>query len=302
MAFFGIRLIRYIRSCDSGFTVVELLVTSLLGLVITSLCLSIAMMNRNVLGRDTARTRLNQNLRGAIDILTTDGRVTGENLDTLFPAIELVNGAGSNPDTLTLRRNLQDEILKVCTSIVAGSNVRQVYFAVPGNTPGCIYSGQAQNYNSWRNYRLAQGGQVDAFIYNSVTKQGEFFTYNSEADTGTSYYIQRPNGGTWANSYPNTSSSVYLLEEWKYQIQNSMLQIVENRDTANPYNVSFGVTNFQVQFGMRDGTIKYSFTTADAWTDISSIQVTLSGQDEFAKQTVARTVVGQFFPRNVLSH
>ena len=307
------RLIQYLLSFDScrrivprqhsnrGFSVAELLVATGVGLLLVSLCLASVKLNSDVLGSDTARTRLNENLRGAMDVLIADGRVAGQNLSSTFPAVEIANGTGTASDQLTLRRNLLDEVLKVCTALTAGSTVRDVYFAIPGTTQGCVYSGLAQNYNSWRTYRTTHGGVVKAFIYDSTVKLGEFFDYSSETDTGTSYYIHR-SSGTWARNYPNTSSSVYILEEWTYRKDGDILQIVQNRDTTNPYNLSFGITDFQAIAYMQDGTTNTSFTTTNSWSLISRIEVTLSGTDKYAKKSVNRTLVSQFFPRNVLSN
>lgn len=292
------RLIRSLPNSDSGFTVVEVLVASLIGLTITALCLSATMMNRNVLGRDAVRTRLNENLRGALDIVLADGRIVGENLDSGFPALEVVSGTS---DEMVMRRNLKDEVLKVCTAIAANTTVNKVFFAIAGNTQGCVYSGQTQNYNAWKAYRIAQGGSVDAFIYDSATKRGEFFRYTAEGDTGTTYYIQR-SAGTWAYAYPATSSSVYILEEWRYKKVNDMLQVIGNRNAANTYNVAFGISAFDVQVLMQDGTVKQTFAATDPWASIASIQVTLTGQDSYAKKNITRTLVDKFFPRNVLSH
>ena len=287
---------------ERGFTIVELLVASTLGLIVTGLLLGLTQANREVLGKDMIRTGLNQNIRGALDLMGADIRVGGENLGSTFPAIELINATGGDSDQLLIRRNLLDEVLPVCTAITAGSTVTNIYFAVPGTVAGCVYSGHTHNYNSWRNYRLSQTpAQALAYIYNSATKLGEFFLYTSEVNTGTAYYLTR-SAGTWANSYPTASSAIYMLEEWRYRLVGENLQVIVNRDTANPFNVSFGLTDFLVRIEMQDNTFETAFTANDSWTSIKTIEVTLSGQDTFSGETLTQSMVGEFFPRNILSH
>lgn len=295
------RLIRSSLSSDSGFTVMELLVTSVLGFVITGLALTASISYQNVLGKDIARTRLNQNLRGSLDLIGVDIRVGGENLGAAFPAIELINGASNAPDRLIVRRNLLDEVLPVCTTVVAGSGVNQVQFAIPGTVPGCTYSGQTHNFQAWQSYRTSNGGQVPVYIFDTSAKLGEFFTYNGENDTGNSYSIGR-SGSSWTNTYAASASALYVLEEWEYQLNDGLLQIITNRDTSNPLNIAFDVSDFQVTIDMQDGTTKQSFTTSDQWNQIRSVNISISGTDSFARRTMNETFSASYFPRNVLSN
>jgi hypothetical protein len=276
----------------------EFLVVSFMSALLLGSVLSASMAYKKILGKDIARTRLNQNLRGAIDVLGIDVRIAGENLAPSFPAIELTNGTGSNPDVLTVRRNLLDEVLPVCQAITSGSSSNRVYFSIGGNVAGCAYSGHAANFNAWRAFRTSQGGTTRAFIYNTSTKLGEFFTYSGETDTGTQYYLTRSGGGNWANSYPVGASAVYILEEWQYRLQSGTFQIVQNRQAGTPFNVAFDVTQFQVTISMQDGTNR----TADNWAQIGSIGVTLTGNERYNGEIVSRTLSGNFFPRNILSN
>lgn len=289
-------------SSDRGFTITEMLVASFIGAMVLVPILSSSIAYRNILGKDMARTRLNQNLRGALDIIGTDIRVGGENLTSTFPAIEVVNGTGSNPDELIVRRNLLDEVLPVCQSLSAGSTSANMYFAVTGNVAGCAYSGHTNNYNAWRSYRIAQGGTVKGYIFNTSTRQGEFFNYASETNTGTQYYVTRSGATAFANAYPVGGAAMYILEEWRYRVSGGLLQIVQNRVTATPYNVAYDISNLQVTVTLQDGTTRTSFVSTDDWTNIGRIQMTLTGTDRFRRQTITRTVSGSFFPRNILSN
>jgi len=286
------------RSSNRGFTLLELMVTSFLGLLIMGLVAGSILTNRFVLAKDMVRTRLTQNLRGALDIIALDARIGGQSLGGSFPAIEVAEGVTS--DTLTIRRGLIDEILPLCQAITAGGGGGKAYFAVPGNVQGCSYTGQTHNYNAWKAYRTSQGGVVDAYIYDSAAKKGEFFKYTSEVNSGTAYYVQR--SGSWANSYPIASTAIYILEEWQFRLNGEMLQLIQNQDTTNSQNVSFNMDSLSVGVTMQDGTTKSSFTKNDAWTQIQGISVTLAGHDRFKKQNVNRSLSAEFFPRNILSN
>lgn len=295
------RLIRSIASSSKGFTLIELLVSSSLGMLLIGLVLASVLANRQLFKQDMVRTRTNENIRGALDILGTDIRLGGESLGSAFPAIILANGSGVSADTLTVRRNLVAEVLPVCTALTAGSNAA-LRFAIPGTIAGCIYSTQTTSFNSWRSYRQANGNTVDAFIWDSSAKAGEFFKYTTETDGGTYYSITR--SGSWSRNYPTASSAAYILEEWKFLSNGGgdELQLIRNQDAANPTTLAFDLDNFQVSILQRDGTTKTAFTTSDVWTNIKSLTVSITGKQTFLKQTVKRTLSASFFPRNVLSN
>ncbi len=289
-----------------GFTVLELLVAASIGLLLTGLTVGATLSNRNIFQNDLSRTRLNQNLRGAMDVVGVNIREAGENLSASFPAVDIIDGGGTVPDELVLRRNLRDEVLKVCTSIVAGTGVDQIYFALTGTVSGCTYSSNQFNFTSWKSYRTTEGGEVRAYIFDQVTKAGEFFNYVNEVDDGTQLYIES-DGTTWANSYSNTSSSVFLIEEWHFRLDQLVagdwvLQLVENDDENNPMNIIYGITNFQIQVVKPDNTIQDTLLVTDTWTGIKALQVTLTGQDEALNTPITRSLTSRFFPRNILSN
>ena len=289
------------RSSAEGYTLIELVVATFVGMILSGLCLSTVNSCRNLLGRDTVRTRLLQNMRGALEVLVADGRLAGENLGSGFPAIEVVDGASGASDTLIVRRNLIDEVLKLCTPVTQNSTVNQLFFAVPGTTAGCTYSGNTHNYQAWSSYRAAQGRPVTAYLYNSVSRTGQFFSLSRVRLDATHYWLET-NPGPWAAAYPVESSSIYIIEQWSYALVGDLLQVTENDDTANPFNVSFGISDFQVAVLLQNGIRLTTFGRADPWTQIGRVEATLRGQDSYAGQTLDRAITAQFFPRNVLSN
>lgn len=291
------------RSYDRGFTLIELLVTTLLGGFVLASAVQFVMASQGTYQRDLARTRLNQNLRSALDIIGIDTRQAGENLISIFPAVEIIDG-GAGTDELILRRNLLDEVLNVCGQLDQGSSGNSILFGLSSTLhPGCIYQNQTRGFDAWQAHRTAQGGgQAQVYIYDSVTKKGQFLTYSSELDTGTEYYITSPSSTTWVTTYSVGSAGVYALEEWRYRVQDEYLQLIVNGDEANPLNVAHGITDFQVQAVMADGSVLNSLTAAERWTEIEALNVSLSGEDSDGKTTVQRTLNASFFPRNVLSN
>lgn len=280
----------------------EVLVASTMGLLVTSLILSSSLAVRNVLGRDVARTRLNQNLRGSLDIMGVDIREAGEQLSAQFPAVEIEDGSNGSSDVLTVRRNLRAEVLPLCQQITQNSTVQEIVFASSSSADaGCVPSGQDHNYNVWKNYRVSGGGKVDAFVYDSTTKTGEFFEYAGESRTNQLYKLQRTGATPWTHTYPTTSSAIYLLEEWRYSRDGELLRVIQNRHDAEALDVAFGVTDFQVTAEMQDGTSSSFFTSSDSWTQLKAVGVRIVGSDHYAGRTITRTVRGEYCPRNVLS-
>jgi len=282
---------------ELGYTLVELMVSSTIGLVLLSLILGTAVANRNSFRGDLVRSRANETARGIIDIIAANVRLGGENLGSGFPAI-VIDDAGTK-DTLTVRRNLLSEVLPLCSPLAAGTN-SSAFFAIPGNVAGCTYSGQTTNFQAWRAYRLSEGGTARAFIWDSSTRLGEFFTYQNDSNDGTSYAIQR--SGTWTRAYPSISSSIYMLEEWRFRISGENLELVTNQDFAVPAVLAFGVTGFEVSAEKEDGTLSTSFPATEDWTTLRLISSRITLSERQGAHNFTRAIDGYFFPRNVLSN
>ena len=289
---------------ESGFTVLEVLVSSALGLIITFMCANTAIVQKELFTRDSARTTLNQDLRGASDVLISDGRVAGENLTESFPAVELIKDKNGKQE-LVLRRNLLSSVLNVCTSLNAGASRSKIYIANSNTKSGCIRNDEKTKYNIWKNYRAAHkdsSNTVKAYIFNSGTKKGEFINYNNEGITSNNYWISG-GSGTFKNSYPAGSSWILILEEWRYRLNDEdMLQVIVDGDEDEPFNLAFGVKSFNTVITDMDDIDYTSFTTDDDWTNIYQIETTITGEERAGKNNVTKSIVAHFFPRNVLSH
>jgi len=299
---------RFLQNSSSGFTLLELLVAMSLGLVIIGLGLSTALTSKNIYSLDIVRTRINQDIRGALDFIGSEVRIAGENFPSSFPAIMTVDGGGVNPDQLILRRNLLDESLKVCVDKLSGSaDMTLVFSKVGSSESGCTYpsapdEGAAIKFAEWNAYRDSQDPKIvdHTYIFNRSTRLGEWFNYSSETDSGTELFIQRQGGG-WSNDYTVGTSAVYVMEEWKLLLNGQTLQLILNNDSANPYNVAFGIEEFQVRALLQDGSSVDTFDSSENWKQLRAIEITMEGSESFKGNIIEGNLTAQFFPRNVLS-
>jgi hypothetical protein len=94
---------------------------------------------------------------------------------------------------------------------------------------------------------------------------------------------------------------VYVLEERTFRLGGDLLQLVINGDTGNPLNLACWITDFQARAFMRDGTVRESLGSADLWSDLVSVELTLRAQASFSGRTLDRSLTARYFPRNVLS-
>lgn len=294
------KLKRFTQGSDRGFSLIELLVAVGLGLVISAIALTTFLSNRRLVRFDLERTAVNQNLKNAIDVIGINIRLAGENLSSAFPAIEIIDG-GANSDELIIRRNLKDEILKLCTALNSGTN-GDLFFGIPGTVPGCVFSDQATNFASWSAYRQEVGGIALGYIYNPVAQEGEFFWWQNEIDDGANVYLELDTGEAWSNNYPVGQTAAYIIEEWRFALSGNTLTLEIDGDSANPQNVVPNVQSFFVQANMQDGSTETDFDLNDDWTQIETISVSISSSESVVGSEIQRTYQANFFPRNVLSN
>jgi len=285
-----------------GFTIMELLIASTVGLIITGITLGLTQSSQYVLGKDIARTRLTQNLRGTFDIITSDIRIAGENLSDAFPAIVLVNGTGAIKDSLTLRRGMLGEVLTLCSAIAVGASTLN-YLVVGDNstTPGCGYASNQFAANQFKAVRDGTQGTLRGYILNTGTKSGQFFDYQGNQDTGTELRLLI-NPVTWGAAYPVSSSAIYLIDEQQYILESDRIKRYINGNMANPQTISFGMTQLDFSVMGPTGALAENFSALEDWTSMKYIEMSLAGTDRFAARSINRSLKGRLFPRNILSH
>lgn len=300
------------RSCASpargaGFTLVELLVALAIASVLLGSMMSIALSSRDLVTIDEERTRLNQSLRGCLDLLGIDVRQAGERLPGDFPAIEIVNGVSGAPDTLILRRNLLDEVLPICRTLEEAEVDTDVLVAMwPDPEPGCAPvpddDGDTwpDNIGAWRAYRITNGGQVPVYVYNPVDRVGEWFSFDD--DGATNHELHKGNDDPWQATYEvDQQGRVYMLEQRTYRLDDGLLEFTLNTDDT-AIHVGANVVDFQVRAVMNDGSILEEIDSDDAWTELRSIEVTVAARTDGGADGMTRELTARFFPRNVLSN
>lgn len=114
---------------NKGFTLVELLVSTLVAGVILSVSLGLINEQRRQFLGDRSRTEANQTIRTSMDLIGADIKRTGANLSSdpaILPGITLLNGSGTvgaadEFDRLILQRRPITDILPVCQDLSAGT-------------------------------------------------------------------------------------------------------------------------------------------------------------------------------------
>lgn len=312
-----ITLKQFTRNLDSGFTLVELLVSMVVATIVISMAFSAVLYNRRLYVEDQARINVNQNLRAAMDFIGTDIKQAGERItDANFPVIRITGGS-----ELVLRRRLDFPILPVCQAI-AVSSTNRVFAASSAATPppGCNplpdsnSDGYRDNLEAWRNYRCKQDNvtgcqgnileTVKAFIYDG-NGNGEYFDYVGE--NGTTFELQKlATNPAWQYAYTTGAGGIYLLEERKFNLLNNILQL--SIDGKTPQKLVNQLSTFEVKAVLQSnptGSGKGTFPeTGDRWQQINSINVNLTAiapPEQLNIKTSRLTASEKFFPRNALS-
>ena len=308
------------KTTTSGVTLVELLISVAVGLIILTSAFGLTMSNRKLLAVDQERTSVNQNLRSALDIIGADVRVTGERLGSVgVPAIVVRNG-----NELILRRSVHDNVMPMCSGSNRYSNGMLISYW-PGNEdsryPGCstdvardkkrrtfnssgepVYEDGSDNVpddiHYWQDYRIKNGNEVPAYIYNKTHRYGEFFTYTNEVPvSGQGIAIVR--SGSWDKDYlMGEQNTIYLLEERRYRVNDEgVLELILNDKESDAQRVVNGLKEdeFKITAVLADGSTSENFGDAGGdWKDLRAIKVELESKS-------GRKLSSEFFPRNALS-
>jgi type IV pilus assembly protein PilW len=284
------------------------LVALTLTLLVMGAALTLAMAGRRLYTSDQGRTDLNQNLRIGLDLVGVDIRQAGERLPADVPAVEIVDGTSGAPDELLLRRNLFDTVLPLCGDLLSGTSSTDVFVADGTSPPpGCAVvadgnaDGWPDNIEVFRNHRIANGGEVVAYLYNPVSGNGQSFDFNDES--ASTYKLKRSGGASWLYDFTVADGSrIYILEQRTYRLSGDLLQFYLDGDSSDLRNLIHRVTDFQAVAHLVDGTSQATFGSGDDWTELESVEVTLTGQVDIGQgRTLDRELSARFLPRNVLS-
>jgi hypothetical protein len=95
------------RRDNAGITLVELLVSILMGSIVLGITFAGVLINRRFFLEDVNRTDVQQNVRAALDLTGLDVRQIGENLGTVtgFPAMQITRETPTGDSIMIIRRN-----------------------------------------------------------------------------------------------------------------------------------------------------------------------------------------------------
>ncbi|MFB9993115.1 PilW family protein [Deinococcus oregonensis] len=297
---------RAVKGQADGFTLVELLVVMALSGIIMTALLGMVFSAQKLYQNDTARAAVNQDISVALNSLSNDGRQAGERMTSDFVALTVTGDPLSR--VLTLRRGLLDVVLPVCKEVKAGTNTDVVFVSKNGGGSGsfpanCKDDSNESGLGIWKAYRLAQGGSVNAYIYNPKTKIGETFTY--DAEDGSGQHLHK-SSGKWLNDYPTEDEPrVYMLEELKYFLQANVLYLAENGGVAQPFLPN--VVSFEADPYIKGALGVSTKVSTDfplgtqTWKDLQQLNVKITATAKAGTKTVQRDYSSSFTPRNVFS-
>ena len=271
---------RISKKNNKGFTLVELLVTTLISAVILGASLSLIVDQRKQFITDQNRTQVSQNLRTGMDLIGADVKRAGEGLekDSKQPVIVLIDESHPNNDSdadeLILQRKLIPEKLAVCEDVAAGAS--SITVSIASGSGFCRFSSNetptadefTDQLNIFRDYRCQEDGTAGcagsppdncdddddectwAYIYNPNTNSGEFFWYVFEDVDSTDPELNRiylGGSSSLASNYPAADNpEIYLLEEQEYRLKGDVLELVVNRQESESLRLINQVQDFQV--------------------------------------------------------
>ena len=315
------------KALTHGFTIVELLVTSLILLIILSIILSSTNSAVSLYQADQSRIGATRNGRSTLDVLGQDIQQTGERLSSDFPAVKITADVNGN-SVLTLRRGLGDSAFPLCAPVPGAG---QIY--INTNNPFLITNPSAVpnlpvdckpttlSASNWNDALASSPDGTIGMIMDFNTNTSSYFPISGVSDTPVAgglvqqvittpalptvtYNPVRVVGG------PAPDIRVYLIEERKYSVVGSNLMLAQNQQAAQPATpqiVSFVVTPYlkPVAAGGTPTVATLPFpptpvpgTATPDWKDLAYLKVNLTVKDVTGSKVVTRTMSAQVTPRN----
>lgn len=265
-----------------GFTLLELVLTTLVAGVM--LAASLGVINeqrRNFLG-DRDRININDNLRVALSLIGDDIKQAGERLEqqTNFPVVNIIDGASGAPDRIILQRQKLAEVLTLCQNLSMGSTSIDV--ADAKDNPNCA-TGTSPNVTKWQEERWRQDNIVGnngstneklwAYIFDPTkspgSSRGEFIQITAETK-GSCTVPNNTNSECWTftldkpltlNYNQSTSSAtqpkLYVLEQKEYRLSDDtnttertddkVLELIVNNQLSNPQRITNLLDDMQIR-------------------------------------------------------
>jgi prepilin-type N-terminal cleavage/methylation domain-containing protein len=190
---------------DRGFTLLELIISSVVSVAIISAALGAMNSQRQTFLSDRDRININDNMRLALSMLGNDIKQAGERLEQAndkleFPVVQVINGGSAiQPDRIIVQRKQIAEALTICSNITPGSTYIEVADAKAGADCGSTATRPITalpNVGRWQSERCKQDSQEGCqtpttasdcvqtggskteclwgYLYDPVNRRGEF--------------------------------------------------------------------------------------------------------------------------------
>lgn len=263
----------------SGFTILEVIATTVMGLLIIGGGFGGFIIVQQIVGNDRHTADINQRLTTALSTMGPDIQQMGEGLvnNTQLPVLEIrqriILGSTVNKTSdITIRRTLLPLTLSACVQVDSGTSdpVTVMSENDPNNPTDPNPNASCQpsqndndpeddwpdNVRKWQEKRVSEGGTVSAYIFGQnmddpPTFNGEFFNYTGEDISAAPLPGQIPDtfklttdGHTWENDY-SINSSIYLIDERTYKVTNDGKLQLKTR-TGETFDITEGIDRLEI--------------------------------------------------------
>lgn len=299
-------------SRTAGLTIVELLITLVIGVMILGLALSLTMSNRRLYQVDRSRTETNQNLRVTLDMIGADARIAGELMTD--PALKLLAIEVFGGSELILRRKQLSGTLPVCLedgdtfgpgdglllpiSRSAAGEPKMPSFCdwidVDGN-------GMPDYVEPYAELLASQGGVAHGYIYQPNRFEPISITGIEAAGNpmgGRILTLAEP----LINTYDAASAALVFISERHYRVNDGVLELIIDADIDNPLLLASRIDDFSVSVTTAAGNAtEFNAAAGSKWQEATEIHAQLTAHGSGRESSGSRSLASSFFPRNVLS-
>jgi len=226
---------RRLLKSKAGFTLLEILIASIIGLIATAAAVEIYIHQHKNWVIQEGVSDLQQNGRAAIDEVASKTRMAGYGLS--FNCLEAIVSSAtpgtSNPDSLTLVFLHEP----MCTTTLSAPMPQPSAELKCQGDISCFYDGQ------W------------VFIYDPFAEEGEFFVI-TEVQV-EAFHIQH-NTMTLSKKYP-AGSELYTFDVFRYFVDNwsdSTHPRLMRQEHSNPPDIyADNISDMQIKYVLSDGKI-----------------------------------------------
>jgi type IV pilus assembly protein PilW len=318
-------MIRYLGRMQEGFSLIELMIALVLGLLVVSTAIGIFLSNKQAYMATQGLGRVQESSQVAFELMSRDIREAGGNpCDTGLVAGNIIAGGAAATPTgtdwyLAVTQPLHGFESGGPTHVADTDDVRSLTADTTAGSGSATYSPGTPAYTSGAAIMICDMKVLGVFKANGASSiSGANGTVSFAGAGNACNYFPQPNAGTCAGAatayqFPKFAT-LSALEGVRWFVRDSdgnasngySLYRQVNGGTAE--EVVQGVENMQVKYLTTAGYVDAgagSLTTAAAWNEVRAARVTLtlrdtelSGTDGTSRQPIRRTVENVITLRN----